>query len=141
MQIHNSNLARGHVFDRDFTIADFRYEGTVGPHVETERLSFTVPDGKILKLSGYAIEFYKASTGGTSSSAFVHIKIRDTLDAEKNHFDVGGFSANIATVVNAHSGIEHYIPAGFDVRILTEDLSTGGTYSYVVDLFGNLFDK
>lgn len=141
MQLHNSNLARGHVFDRGFTIPDLRYEDTVAPHAETERILYTVPDGKILYIATIAIVMLSATAQTTTGNIAVTAKIRDTGDVEVSNGRVKEKITAIAVQFSQRLRVETYINEGFDLSILTEDVSIGGSVFFSINAYGNLFNK
>jgi len=129
-------------FERESTCESISYVGSsVAPHAKTERASYLIPVGKMVKLDMLDADIDRVSVSSDDAEASIEFIIIDTdLNEVLLHKSV-----MINKSINAHSDHEHdsnlFCNNGASLVIYTTDLSASGTITYTASLLFQLFNK
>lgn len=142
MRITGGAGERGYYFDRILSVVaqEFAQSG-VAPHTLTARVSYTVPAGQMLYVSGVELRMIR-DTAPT---------IGETFTVRLNYTPSGGVAHMLAYFTGrsilVNEGIEQYLTNPFiampgdTISIATSDGSTGGSTEIDVALVGFTFER
>jgi len=127
---------RAEWYDRNPNMTYQYYHGTgVAPHSVVARWSYTVPTGKKAFIESLLIMIQRTAVA-TSAGRF-RGDIAATYPAFMKVYNYGNV---VGSGESRNQGYTGCLPSGFAVSAITEDLSTGGTVDYWLDMVFCEFD-
>jgi len=137
-----SAVARPAWYDRNPVVAGHSYFAVTGPHTYTTRFTYTVPAGKkaMVEVMHANVKRVTApTTGGYAGIYFAFTPSGGTLTiilrAELTSADAAAKDKESASI-----GSSMTLKAGDTIDAATQDLSTGGTIYYGIDMKITEFD-
>lgn len=127
-------------FDRNPVVSSKMYQGgAVAPHSTTQRWTYTVPAGKRVFINLLYIHMFRDGTPGTPSLASAWVAINDGV----NTYECGSIKTVSGTLGYAEGLVVPgfgFLTAGQIIASNTYDNSTGGTFSYRLNMSYVEFD-
>ena len=135
MKVSSYAVARPAYYDRTAAAATASYGATVGPHGYTTRWTLTCAAGKKVISELFFMSVERATVAATVGAAEVVIQVNAATNFRKiNTSNVANTNVN-ETVLGS---VTLYAAETF--TSLSQDASTGGTVTYVVNFKGTTFD-
>ena len=139
MRLSSLAAARPAYYDRNATSQLSVYLATVAPHANTTRWTVTVASGKKLQVEALTIRTIRSAVATVAGSYTAEIDIvsgATTMISSTHRYSDNTLNATYSS--NPYTAFTLY--AGEQAQAFTEDLSTGGTVQFAVNLKGTLYD-
>ena len=140
MQIGQAQVVRSDWYDRAPLPIAKNYVSLIGPHLQTQRISYVVPANRVLKFSSYQHVIVRGAAATTVGFVQVLVQIYDTTPALVGNFEYQFQDNTMSPEKVVHHCIDMLIPAGYEVRISTIDGSVGGLIRYALNLSGTEYN-
>ena len=140
MQVGQVISSRAYWYDRAPIPIAKNYISLIGPHVQTLRMSYTVPPNRVLKLSSYQHVIVRGAVATTVGFVQIVVQIYDTTPVMVGNFEYQFQDNTMSPEKVVLHDIDMLIPTGYEVRILTTDGSVDGLIRYSLNLSGTEYD-
>lgn len=140
MQLGQAQVVRSNWEDRTPLPYIDKYNFSSAPHGPTQVSVYTVPANRTLKLASYGYRIHRNNPVTASDIIQLTFGIYDDIGAlVGEHLDEVQLPNlwDVATSVNPCGII---LPSGYEIRVTTLDLSTGGGIRYNFTVAGTLYD-
>lgn len=132
--------ARAAYYDRNASSYANQYSaGSVAPHAFVQRFTNTVASGKKLLVEGATVSLYRETAATTTAKTLATVQVNDgvyPINICGGFFYISGVGAPQVLILG--SGPTVY--AGQTISGYSQDLSTGGTITYEIDVKGTTYD-